>query len=276
MSIHQYCTEPYFIGRLSANETRLVQCIYEKHIPSWLINQLKHCAGINFTNNKDVLNYNNEYIQSCINTTALCHWGNHTNSCMAEQGYFLLQKLMNKYPDKTYIHSKILEPFYEIENEEYEPPFQNLHILIIHSHKETIEKQIQNLNTFFDKPIFVNCTFKVIQPPRQHAGFCDGKSWNYHFNRWKNTLNEELKNHSFDTSLVSAGGFGMITCNYLFTKHKLNTIYVGGGLQLFFGIKGNRWNNHPIIRKFYNEHWINVLPNDMPPQKQSCENGCYW
>lgn len=276
MSINQYCKDPYFIGRLSGNETRLAQCVHEKNIPGFLIRQLKDGAGINFVNKKDIFDYTNEYISSCINTTTLCHWGNHKNSCMAQQGYFLLQKLMNTYPNKKYIHSRILEPFYEFENKEYEPPFQNLNILIIHSHKETIEKQIQTLDTLFDKPIFVNCTFTLIQPPRQNAGFCDGKSWSYHFNNWKNKLDEELKNHSFDTSLVSAGGFGMITCNYLFTKHKLNTIYVGGGLQLLFGIKGARWNNHPIISNLYNKNWTNVLPNDIPPQKQICENGCYW
>jgi len=57
-------------------------------------------------------------------------------------------------------------------------------------------------------------------------------------------------------------------------------MYVGGGLQLYFGIIGNRWRRHPIISKMSNNYWTDVLEEDKPKTlKQNprlCEGSCYW
>ena len=59
-----------------------------------------------------------------------------------------------------------------------------------------------------------------------------------------------------------------------------SVIYVGGSLQLFFGIMGNRWRNNPNILQLKNDNWINVLDSDIPKKikqnKHLCENQCYW
>ena len=57
-------------------------------------------------------------------------------------------------------------------------------------------------------------------------------------------------------------------------------MYVGGGLQLYFGIKGNRWLTHPNVLKLINDNWTSVLDDDIPTSLLSnprlCENSCYW
>jgi hypothetical protein len=276
MYLQNYFNEPYFIGRLSGNEPLLVEMVIKKSVPSWLINNMKNVAGIHFTSSQDIIDYVKLYVQSCENTTTLCHWGTNNISLMEKQSHFLLSKLMSTHRQKSFEHARLLEPFYKMSENEYIPPFKNKKILIIHSHKTSILRQIQNIDNIFEKKIFDNCSFNVIQPPRQNAGFNNNKSWKEHWSKWKQQLDQHLQDNKYDTSLVAAGGYGMITCDFLFSTHKLNTLYIGGSLQLFFGIKGTRWNTHPIISKMYNKYWINVDDRDMPPNKNICENGCYW
>ena len=80
----------------------------------------------------------------------------------------------------------------------------------------------------------------------------------------------------FDIALVSCGGFGMITSNYIFNELNKNVMYIGGGLQLYFGIKGNRWNTRSTISKLMNDKWCNVKNEDKPKYPKLCENSCYW
>ena len=78
----------------------------------------------------------------------------------------------------------------------------------------------------------------------------------------------------FDISLVSCGGFGMITCDYI--NEELNASHIGGALQLFFGIIGNCWLTNETITKSINDNWTNVIDKDKPINTQLCESSCYW
>ena len=42
---------------------------------------------------------------------------------------------------------------------------------------------------------------------------------------------------------------------------KTHSLYVGGGLQLLFGIKGKRWDD-ANGKLLYNEHWVRPLSSD--------------
>ena len=47
-------------------------------------------------------------------------------------------------------------------------------------------------------------------------------------------------------------------------EQKKICIVLGGALQILFGVKGNRWNKHEVISKFFNQHWIKPLPHEVP------------
>jgi len=173
-----------------------------------------------------------------------------------------------------------LEPFYYMNENDYRfnEIFKNKKVLIISSHKNTIIKQLEKINTIFKKNIFdVSTTFYVYKPPQQNAGNHDSNNWEYHFNQIKQDI-KNIKTHEFDfdIALVSCGGFGMITCDYIYSELWSSVIYIGGALQLLFGIKGERWLNHPIISNLFNDSWTNVLDIDKPKNPNLCEGGCYW
>ena len=51
-------------------------------------------------------------------------------------------------------------------------------------------------------------------------------------------------------------------------------IQMSGALQLLFGIRGKRWDDHPIISKLYNDAW--VRPEETLAHKEKVEGGSYW
>ena len=57
-----------------------------------------------------------------------------------------------------------------------------------------------------------------------------------------------------------------------------SVIYPGGGLQLYFGIMGNRWKKWwKYHRKGSEEYWIEPLDIDKPTNSHLIDgNGAYW
>jgi hypothetical protein len=82
---------------------------------------------------------------------------------------------------------------------------------------------------------------------------------------------------TFDVALCSCGGYANPVCYYLYTIGK-SAIYVGGVLQMYFGIYGNRWmKERPEIMKLYmNSHWKRPSSSETPLGASSIENKCYW
>ena len=268
--------EKFFIGRLSGNEPNLCGRVLSKqNIPNYLFQEMLVTAGIQFLNTEDLKYYVKLYTDSCKNSTLLSVWSGSMYR-QAEVYYNILDKM---FPEQKRICSQALEPFYFMLNKEYKiyKYFINKKVLIISSHNKTIESQLPIHTEIFDKPIFDKTTeFYVYKPPQQNGGNHDSNSWIYHYENIKKDLSKISNEFDFDIALVSCGGFGMITSNYIFNELNKNVMYIGGGLQLYFGIKGNRWNTHSTISKLMNDKWCNVKNEDKPKYPKLCENSCYW
>ena len=81
----------------------------------------------------------------------------------------------------------------------------------------------------------------------------------------------------FDVALLSCGGYGILILDYL-TKIGKSAIYVGGVLQMYFGIYGRRWmvENKDILNIFLNKHWSRPKDSEKPKNYKSIESGCYF
>ena len=53
-------------------------------------------------------------------------------------------------------------------------------------------------------------------------------------------------------------------------------VQMSGATQLLFGIKGKRWDTHPIISKQYNEAWVRPAEDEGIANKEAVEGGSYW
>lgn len=266
--------DKFFIGRLSGNEPNLCgKILSNQPANEHLLHEMLHGAGIKFTSIESLKTYVKQYHQACNHCDILGIWSGNMYS-QAKPYYDLLEKM---YPNKLRICAQALEPFYYMEHNHYcfDKVFENKKVLIISSHQKTIEQQLHKKTHI--KPIFHDSSqFHIYKPPQQNAGNCDGKPWTFHMDIMKKELSELKQTFDFDIALVSCGGFGMIICDYIYEQLNSSVLYVGGGLQLYFGIMGNRWRHNPNIKT--NDQWTNVLQEDKPPifDPRLCELSCYW
>ncbi len=88
-------------------------------------------------------------------------------------------------------------------------------------------------------------------------------------------LKRQMTSLDFDIAIIGASVFSLPLAVHAKRLGK-HGIHLGGALQIYFGITGNRWNNNPIISKFHNEHWTRPLPEETPSNNAIVENGAYW
>jgi len=95
------------------------------------------------------------------------------------------------------------------------------------------------------------------------------KSW---FEVFDDLLQRSLK-EDCDIYFISCGCYGLPLCNEL-KKAGKQAIYIGGILQLLFGLKGKRWDDRGCINCYFNKYWC--YPSTKPKNFSKIENGCYW
>lgn len=268
--------KPFLVGRLSGNETALCGLILSgikiqtNHI---LFKRMENVAGIFFKDEESMKLYVKLYYESICNSDLLGIWDGMMRS-QAQLFYNRLEKdsLLNVIPK---FDAKLLEPFYNMDNTDYDYDdiFINKKILIISSHSDSMKYQLNNnINNIFKKPIFgKEQSIQFIKPPLTMGGNHSYIDWKQHYD----IFIKKLKTLDFDIALISCGGYGMIVSNFIKSDLKKIAIYIGGPLQLFFGIKGGRWKDYP----WYNKYWIEPIKSDVPMNHdivEMYEGKCYW
>lgn len=269
--------KPFFIGRLSGNETRLTGDILSGNSVSQdlLINML-YVAGISFDKTADIELYIQSYDIAVSHCDMLGVWDG--NMRMQAENYY--KHLDTKHIKIPQIAAQALEPYYFMDSCRYQfhKIFEKKRVLIISSHYETVKSQIDKRSVLFNQPIFSDSThFFVYKPPQQNGGSHNGQSWVKHADEMRRDLLDIKENKfDFDIALVSCGGFGMIISDYIFCELKSSVMYVGGALQIYFGIMGQRWVTNDRINRHMNSEWTYPMDEDKPKHPNLCENKCYW
>jgi hypothetical protein len=147
-------------------------------------------------------------------------------------------------------------------------------ILVVHPFSKTFSKQILNFKKIFpNQSWFEDCELQFVQPPLTLAGNHENKDWQEHLKPFLESL-REVKN--FDIALVAAGGYGMLVADYIFKDMGKSVMYIGGALQIFFGVIGKRWFDNKDILKLVNDDWSRPDKVDKPTNFTAVEKGCYW
>ena len=84
----------------------------------------------------------------------------------------------------------------------------------------------------------------------------------------------------FDIALLGCGGFGMPLVHHISQlPHKPSAMYIGGALQLFFGILGGRWVTGQYLKElgqYFNDAWTWPLSSDVGNSSvDAIENSAY-
>lgn len=169
-------------------------------------------------------------------------------------------------------HIEAMEPYV------YENPWSKAlkgkKVLVIHPFAESIERQYANHIKLFQNPdILPVFELKTIRAVQTLAGEKDDR-----FETWFNALDfmkKKMDETDYDIAVIGCGAYGMPLAIHAKKRGK-QAVHMGGATQILFGIKGHRWDDNPVISKFYNEYWIRPGQSEMIKRQDAVEDGCYW
>ena len=233
---------------------------------------LQNNAGIYFrneslNNKEDVqdLRLYCDIVYECYRKAALCACFSNVPS---------LIPTYNKFSPTQRLHNRVVEPFLiDSSITHWTEKLDNKRVLIINPFADLINKQIEKLPLIWENCDFKlpkNITWITYASPMTLAGNKIDVSWKYTFDK----MCHDISQIEFDIALLGCGGYGHPLCEFIFSKLHKTAIYVGGALQLWFGIKGKRWVDRADFRCFMNKYW--VYPDITPINANRVENACYW
>ena len=249
--------DPFIISRMGIGAETYITYEYliTNKINTNYLQTLSNNAGIYNVDNKNFILYINLYIEAIKKSQALATFPTYI---INEQNYFA-----NKY-NLTQIHSKSLEPFYAcLEN--IIPWTHSLYgkkVLIINPFIESMKKQLSNNFQIFKDPnkkIFLDTQeFIFYKSYQTSAGNYIHKNWLETYTIMCNDIKKLNDEFHFDIALLGCGGYGLPLCNFIKNKLNKSAIYIGGGLQLLFGIMGHRWENR--------DDWKQIIKDNQEPK----------
>ena len=232
---------------------------------------LDNNAGI-YNINKNFTAYCDKYIECIKNSEALATF---PTSIVNEQKYFI-----NKF-NLCSIHSRSLEPFYCC-LDDIKPWTHYLlgkKVLIINPFTESMKKQLAAGFQIFKDPnkkLFLdNQEFVFYKSFQTAAGNHIHSSWLESYE----IMCKDIKELDFDIALLGCGGYGLPLCNYIKSELNKSAIYIGGGLQLLFGVMGKRWENNEMFKKIIRENsckFIRPSGDEIIQNANRIEGSCYW
>lgn len=229
---------------------------------------MKNNAGISLLNYNDIINYSNLYLDAFNNCEYFTNWEPSGNVYphISDSHNFI----MDKYNNKNTIWARTFDIFNYINLNPWTLALKNKRILLISSFIDSIQNKLNIREKIYDIDLFPGCTFILLKGP------CTNET--NEFSIELNLFIEEIKNviDNFDIALVSCGGYGNLICNEIYKLGK-SSIYIGGVLQMYFGIYGNRWitENESILDLYLNEHWSRPFENEKSNDYKNIDNYCY-
>jgi hypothetical protein len=172
-----------------------------------------------------------------------------------------------------------LEPYYVPFEERWTRLLSGHSVSVISCFTETMKSQIYALDKLFPSEIFPSdIRWNWVQTghsPRVANGL----------NEWPSDIKSSIDAMDWIVSevvrqgsrfaLIGCGGIGMLVADKL-KERGVIAIVLGGAIQVFFGIKGRRWESHSVISEFWNKFWVSPSEEETPRGSGIIEGGCYW
>ena len=202
-------------------------------------------------------------------------------ACFQDQNMQSFQRFFSQANNLERFHSRSLEPFYAILEGERPWTLDLLgkKVLVIHPFVQSFQSQLSN-------------GFKIFNDPEKRL-FEDGQEFlfyksyqtiagNHVHKDWMETMRimcADISKLDFDVALLGCGGYGLPLCDFIKTRLGKSAIYIGGGLQLMFGVMGRRWEGNQMWREIIAKEkskFVRPSASEVCPNSQVVEGGCYW
>ena len=254
--------ENFLISRVGlGGETAISALVLaNQQIPQHVYNWFYINAG--FYGSTNLITYAKYYKSACESCDLHAYWN--------FQGFIEMEDFLVP-EDKTLIDVSALESF-RFDNP-WTEHLKGKKILIINPFKETIDKQLLVKDKIWEnKNILPDAEYITYKSVQSIGGQGPDKDWYESYDK----MCKDISEIDFDVALLGCGSYGLPLCDFIKNKLNKSTVYIGGGLQLYFGIKGKRWEGSEDITKFYNEYWVRPNTEETPATSTMVEGGCYW
>ena len=181
--------------------------------------------------------------------------------------------LRKHFPAAKLVELKQLEPYFS--DNPWSQALEGKRVVVVHPFNTTIERQYHENREFLFPDKRVLPRFASLQTIKAVQTIAGEKS---PFKDWFEALDSmkvALDACDYDVAILGCGAYGFPLAAHVKRQGK-KAVHLGGATQILFGIRGKRWDDHPIISGFYNDHWVRPAPEDTPQGARKVENGCYW
>ena len=178
---------------------------------------------------------------------------------------------------------RALEPYYVEPKEQWTQLLRGHKVAVVTSFTKTAKKQIgKGSKAIWGSrgviPEEVDWHWIQTGYPNQVAKGSTGVEWPLGTHTWlqatEYVVGEVIKSGA-RFALIGCGGLGMPIAKML-KDRGIIAIVMGGAIQILFGIKGQRWSEHSIISKFWNDAWVWPSKDETPGNAAAIEGGCSW
>lgn len=257
--------EPFLLSRFGNTELNTVFC-YLRNIKcdKDKVAKIAHVNGGIFPENEKVMTeFSKIYVNSSKDIDLLICWFWLKNERFMFKNYTPNSKIMT---------SQILYPFFD--KNPWTKSLKHKKVLVIHPFSYSIEKQYNNKrDDLFDNkllPEFDLITYECVQSIAGETVEFD--NWIAAYNK----MCEDISEIEFDIALIGAGAYGLPLGSFIKSIGK-QAIHLGGITQIYFGIKGKRYEKEYNYDKLlYNEYWVRPQEHEIPEGYKKVEDGAYW
>lgn len=272
--------DPFIIPRIAGIENKLahlgiMMLQTNQSLPKEVLERflfvMKNNAGIKITSSQSIVNYASMYLQAfheCEMYFDWEPWGNVAQSIL--ESLIFIQINFNK----KRVAALTLDIFHHIHSNPWTRALKGKRLLIISPFIDSMREKLNDRDKIYGIDLFPECKFVFLKPPQTQAN-CESEEFDVELERFVGKISE-IKNQ-FDVALVSCGGYGNLVCSKIYQMNR-SAIYVGGVLQMYFGIYGSRWEREraEIMKLYKNEFWSRPKETERPDGFQNVENSCYW
>lgn len=232
---------------------------------------MKNNAGIKLETFKDLQMYSKLYLQAfhrCDTYFDWEPWGN-VYPYIRDSHDFITGNF-----EKKRIWSLALDVFNNIHRRPWTWSLRGKRLLIVSAFVGSIKSKLNTLSQVYGVDLFPECRFVFLKPPQTQARN-PSKDFQQELTIFGKRI-AEVKD-TFDVALLSCGGYGNPLIGLL-QSMDISAIYIGGVLQMYFGIYGTRWlkERPDIMRLYLNKHWTRPTIMERPDGHKQIEQSCYW
>jgi hypothetical protein len=223
---------------------------------------LQDLVGFFPTTEENLLNFSSIYSSSIADSDGIGVWG------YVPGENFIIRKYC---PEAIKYDPEVLDPYFF--GDPWTSQLKSKKVLVIHPFADSIKMQYKKRDTLFlNKNILPDFELQTVKAVQSIAGNkTPFKDWFDAFEYTKSEINKI----DFEVALIAAGSYGLPLASYVKSIGKC-AIHMGGSLQILFGIKGKRWDEHPATRALYNDSWVRPNENEIVKNSEIVEGGCYW